>query len=1538
MKNPIHFRTADVRISILRRAGRQMLALLLLVAGLVAAISTAAAQVKPLGTQVTLPTGTLGSSLAVAIDGHGVLFVLDSASGAVTELAPQGSGYLSAGIVVSGLASPSGIAVDWFGNLYIAESGNHRVLMIPINGGTFGSPVQIGSDMVNPVALTVDPNGNLFVSDAGTGSVIELPKINTSFGSAITVLTGLKAPAGVAIDSQRNLYVAETSQNRIDKYLTATGYATRQYIGFRLSAPTGIAIDPWNNLFVADTGNGRVVEEPWAAGAKRYNNQVSVGSDFIQPLAIIPDSTGNLYVADGALKQVISVTNQNVSFPTAPIGNSVPVQTYNFNVTAATAVGFMAAYTNGALNQDFLIQPGDSCSNQTLASASVCGVGVSFTPSRPGVRNGALVLFSPSGAVLATQYLTGSGLSPQVAYFPGTSTVLNAQVSGPSGVAVDGNGNVFIADTGNNRVVEISVSSGSYGSQVTLPITGLSTPLGLNVDGAGNLFVVSNDTDRVIALPRKGAEFGTQYNVGNALYGPSAVATDSQGNVYVSSSMDNMVIRYQGAPRGRTSPFSIGDYVHYPAGLAVGGLGDVYFTMPYRTSVAKIPVSGNQYLPQVNLPFRGLLLPTAVVTDAVSNVYVLDSGNGRVVMLPWNGSGYGSQITVASGFNQPMGLAIDGYGNLYVADTGNNQIVKIDVSIPGPLNFQSTYLGATSSDSARSVRLQSVGNLPLMVAALNFPVDFPEDAAGKNPCISEVMLGGGSGCNLAIDFTPTVPGNPLSEGVTITSNNLNSTGSSDAVPVSGVSIGKLSQQITLPSMSDTTYGIGPITLMGTASSALPIVYSVLSGPAQVSGNRLSILGARPIVLQATQAGNGSYLPAPSVTVAFNAAAAILTVTPLNVSMTYGANAPNLAYGLTGYVNGDNSFSVIGRPNLSIAGANPLVAGTYTIFASAGTLASANYAFVFSTGRLTVNKATLQIKAVNASITYGLTIPQFGWLANGFANGDTASVISGIPNLSTTAVSGSPVGYYPILVDPSNLAAANYTFAAFPGTLRVLPAQLTVLANSATIHYGDPLPKLTYVMSGLTPADAYVGVNGEPSLTTAATASSGAGNYAIIPSAGSLNEPNYTLVFLPGTLNIQKATLLLQPADFTTGYGTKAPGLSMTLSGFLNGDTAANSLTGTPVVYAGGGSRPQPGTYPILVATNSVSSRNYNLVFGQGVLTVTPAVLTLTARPATMLYGAPLPAMQYDITGFVYSDTAAQILGKPSLTTDATSASSAGTYNIQVGLGTLASSCYTFQFVGSTLTVSQATATIVANPVTVTYGDAVPALTYSVLGLVKGDSLSVVQGSPSLSTSYTSVSPTGSYPISVTNGSLIALNYRIQVSAAKILVTKAPLILAPAPATMVYGGSLPQMQWVASGWRNGDGVTVISGAAAFSSAVKATTPVGTYPVAIKVDAMSALNYALVAGAGTITVTAAPLKVIGNAVSIKPGGAIPALKCSLSGFVNGETAAAATTGQCALSSPVTTTAKTGTFPVQVSIGTLRAPNYRLQLLPGSLVISE
>ncbi|WP_197507260.1 NHL repeat-containing protein [Mitsuaria sp. 7] len=301
----------------------------------------------------------------------------------------------------------------------------------------------------------------------------------------------------------------------------------------------------------------------------------------------------------------------------------------------------------------------------------------------------------------------------------------NATFKYPTGVAVDGGGNVYVSDTYNNLIRKIS----PLGDVTTLAGSGVGGsnngngggatfhyPYGVAVGSGGNLYVSDafnnlirkiSPAGEVTTLAGSGADGAENGKAVNASFStPKGIAVDRAGNVYVADSTGDVMRKI--TPGGEVSTlagsasfgFANGNGLNasfsQPNGAAVDGDGNVYVADSNNGLIRKIngvgdvtTLAGSGARASIdgsgaNASFNG---PIGVAVDSGGNVYVADihgnqirriSPTGDVRTLAGSGAqGAASAIGPAATFNRPFGIAVDRQGNVYVADSGNNLIRKI---------------------------------------------------------------------------------------------------------------------------------------------------------------------------------------------------------------------------------------------------------------------------------------------------------------------------------------------------------------------------------------------------------------------------------------------------------------------------------------------------------------------------------------------------------------------------------------------------------------------------------------------------------------------------------------------------------------------------------------------------------------------------------------------------------------------------------------------------------------------------------------------
>jgi DNA-binding beta-propeller fold protein YncE len=660
---------------------------------------------------------------------------------------------------------PYGVAVDANKNLYVADAINSTIRRIDPNGfvktiagtaGVRGSTDGVGSDasFYMPASVAIDNANNLYVADLNNSTIrkIALSGSDGSVGT-VTTLAGLagysgyldaagsaarfSGPNGVAVDSAGDVYVADTGNNTIRKITPAGVVSTLagsslnagSLDGFGqdawFSGPTAVAVDAARNVYVTDSGNqlirrvspgGLVTTLAGTAGTIGYTNGTGSEAQFSSPSGIAVDSSGNLYVADTMNNMV------RVGVP-APGSTTSTVTTVNGTTTTVvtTTVTTINGITTTVITTAVTPLGGTTTTTKSTTTSSANGTNSDLgNVGSPNSTQGKFLFIFPTSvardasgnlyvADTANSTIQKVSTAGVVSTFAGMASVVgsadangsNARFNQPNGIALDSNGNVFVADTGNATIRKIgsdgtvTTLAGSVSNRGNRDGTGtaawFSSPTGIAADGSGNLYVADTFTDTI----RKVTSSGT-------------------------------VTTVAGSPtvRGYADGTGTAALFNYPTGVAVDGSGNLYVTDSYNDLVRKITSAGvvstlaGDYNIAAALDGNGsnayFNQPAGLALDAAGNVYVADTGNCTIREIAPNGT-----VTTVAGvaglaglfdgagtnalFNQPRGLVLDASGSLYVADSGNAAIRKIGVNaaVSTPAMTQGSVETITSSSVPR---------------------------------------------------------------------------------------------------------------------------------------------------------------------------------------------------------------------------------------------------------------------------------------------------------------------------------------------------------------------------------------------------------------------------------------------------------------------------------------------------------------------------------------------------------------------------------------------------------------------------------------------------------------------------------------------------------------------------------------------------------------------------------------------------------------------------------------------------------------------
>ncbi len=611
----------------------------------------------------------------------------------------------------------------------------------------------------------------LFASAANAQIITTIAGTDYSFPAPS--LPALNAPLGqlygIAVDAGGNVFIADTSDNlimRVSVSGTLTVFAGNGIAGFsgdggpatsaslHLSAPGsfggggGMAVDPAGNVYIADSVNNRIrkvsggtITTVAGGGGSLGDGGPATSASLEYPTAVALDSAGNLYIVDLDHQRVRKVSGGTV---TTVAGNGTPGFSGDGG-PATSASLFFVEYGGGvAVDSAGNIYIADSANNRIRKVSggtitTVAGGGSGFNGTGPAT--GASLFFPLGVAVDSAGNLyiadTFDNLIHKVTN--GTiSTVAGngtdgfsgdggpptaAQLYSPSAVAVDSAGNIYIADTLNERLRKVSngtittvagTGAGSYrfsGDGGPATNASLNYPDGVAVDAPGNIYIadalnnrirkVSNGTISTVAGngavgfsgdggPATGAslELSLLGNIGGG------VTVDAIGTIYIADSFNTDIRKVS---NGAISSLIPGQQIRFPEGLAVDSAGDLYIAATSSSLIQEVAggtittVAGNGHS-----AFSGdggsatsasLFYPEGVALDSAGNIYIADSANNRVrkvsngtiTTVAGNGtagfSGDGGPATSAT--LTPNGVAVDSAGDLYIADRFSNRIRKV---------------------------------------------------------------------------------------------------------------------------------------------------------------------------------------------------------------------------------------------------------------------------------------------------------------------------------------------------------------------------------------------------------------------------------------------------------------------------------------------------------------------------------------------------------------------------------------------------------------------------------------------------------------------------------------------------------------------------------------------------------------------------------------------------------------------------------------------------------------------------------------------
>ncbi len=643
--------------------------------------------------------------------------------------------------------------------LVLASGG--QTLTVAANATTFAFPTPVASGSTYAVTVQTQPTNMTCNVSNGTGTVTSSAVTSVAVSCTINKfslgggVTGLSTSGLVLASNGQTLSVASGSTSFVFPAPIASGTS------YNVSVQT----QPANMTCSVSGGSGTIVSNPVSnVGVNCSVNSYTLGGTIsgLGANNVVLASNGQTAVgvasASGSnfvfATPIASGTNYNVSVQTQPAGQNCTVSSGAGVMTSAPVTSVLVSCTNIQYTVTATVTgvtgTGMVLTNGTQNISAVANVvnNINFGPYLSGAAYNITVQTQPVGQICTVSNGVGiissvslnnvsvscSSAGPTVSTLAGTGSLgfvngigTGASFKNPTGVTVDSNGNVFVADTDNNSVRKITPSgvvSTFAGTGSPGFVNGIGTgasfklgyPSGVAVDSIGNVFVADSVNFVIRKITPAGVVstfagtgspgFVNGTGTGASFNLPSGVAVDSSGNVFVADTWNYAIRKI--TPAGVVSTFAgtgspgfvngtgTGASFGSPESVAVDSLGNVYVGDILNYAIRKITpagvvstFAGNGLVGFVNGTGTGASfnLGLGVAVDISGNVFVADSGNntirkitpaGVVSTFAGNGlSGFVNGTGTGANFRLPIGVTVDSSGNVFVADQSNNAIRKI---------------------------------------------------------------------------------------------------------------------------------------------------------------------------------------------------------------------------------------------------------------------------------------------------------------------------------------------------------------------------------------------------------------------------------------------------------------------------------------------------------------------------------------------------------------------------------------------------------------------------------------------------------------------------------------------------------------------------------------------------------------------------------------------------------------------------------------------------------------------------------------------
>ena len=774
----------------------------------------------------------------------------------ISTIAGGGPGTSGVAELSASIGYPGSIAFDTAGNAYIADIYSSRILKVSTTGsvtvvagndtpGYSGDgALAINAALDHPIAVAVDSADNIFIADTGNSVIREVVAstgdIQTVAGNGVAGYSGdgpatsveLNEPFGVFVDGSGNIFIADTSNCLVREVsggalTTIAGNPTLQtpcgYSGDgpatteQLSLPEGVFVDGSGNVFIADTDNSLIREltggnittvvgtyYDFETSGCKYSGDgglpTAANAFLCAPSAVFVDGSGDIFIADtnnAVIREVLAagdietVAGNNADGPgySGDTGPATSAQLNYPNDMFVDSAGdiFIADTDNFVIREVTAATTNISTviGDNTLADSGDGGPAVDAQLNYPGglfVDGSGNIFIADSVSSVIREVVSGGNIQTAAgdAKTPCAAATnpcgdggaaASAQFNNPYGVAVDGVGNIYIADTFDNRIRVVTAgnvaTAAGNGNRCTSPFTWpcgdgaaaisaeLFSPLGVAVDSAGNLFIADTDDHAIRVV-----------NMGSAALTLAGV-TIATGQIATVAGNGTQCPAPTNGPCGDGGPATSAQ-LNFPGGLFVDSSDNIYIadtgnnriravnTGSTTATIAGVTIPAGQIATVAGTGAEGysgdgalattaqLAGPSSVFVDGTGDIFISDTGNvvvREVVASIWeiatiagnNTQGFSGDggLSTSAQFANPLGMAGDSNGNLYVADTDNSRIRELVLNASAAPSASSPPPQTTSPGGTATFNIQltaNTGNPRYAITLSCLPSSLPANA------------------------------------------------------------------------------------------------------------------------------------------------------------------------------------------------------------------------------------------------------------------------------------------------------------------------------------------------------------------------------------------------------------------------------------------------------------------------------------------------------------------------------------------------------------------------------------------------------------------------------------------------------------------------------------------------------------------------------------------------------------------------------------------------------------------------------------------